>query len=127
MFEHVRQLLLNQKVTEAVTYLWKICTKLKETPDMENFSTAAKEECLFAFLLKIFIDSEDKSADNVENVNDAQKPEKDEKIKLEIIKRKYVVNYVKVRNVQIDINDILEPFIVTHFTSFRIVSCSPPN
>ncbi|EFN85409.1 Condensin complex subunit 1 [Harpegnathos saltator] len=94
VFEHVRQLLLNREVTEAVTYLWKICTKLKEAPDMENLSIEAKEECLFAFLLKIFIDSEGRSMNNDENATDVEKSEKDELVK-QMVKRKYVVNYLK--------------------------------
>ncbi|XP_014473291.1 PREDICTED: condensin complex subunit 1 [Dinoponera quadriceps] len=96
VFEHVRQLLLSRKVTEAVTYLWRICMKLEKAPNMENLPIEAKEECLFAFLLKIFIESEDnKSTGNEENANDAKKSEKDETIKQEIVNRKRIVNYLK--------------------------------
>ncbi|CAL1675876.1 unnamed protein product [Lasius platythorax] len=94
-FEHVRQLLLNRKVTKAVTYLWKTCMILKEAPEMRNLSIAAKEECLFAFLLKIFIESENKSTDNEdENTIDASKSEQDNKKKEEISLRKRVINYL---------------------------------
>lgn len=65
---------------------------------MSNLTVEMKEECLFAFLLKIFIESEDKSTDNVENANNAEKSENDEK-KQEIVKRKCVINYVKVCNI----------------------------
>ncbi|XP_011634039.1 condensin complex subunit 1 [Pogonomyrmex barbatus] len=94
-FEHVRQLLLNQKVTEAVTYLWKTCTKLKEAPEMKNLSISAKEECLFAFLLKIFIESENKLADDKnEDLNDAAKSEQDNKNEEELRLRNRVINYL---------------------------------
>ncbi|XP_011866970.1 PREDICTED: condensin complex subunit 1 [Vollenhovia emeryi] len=95
-FECVRQLLLSRKVTEAVTYLWKTCTKLEGAPDMENLSDAAKEECLFVFLLKIFIESETKSDTDPtnEDKNDAGKSEQDngrEELRL----RKRVISYLK--------------------------------
>ncbi|XP_029170808.1 condensin complex subunit 1 [Nylanderia fulva] len=94
-FEHVRQLLLNREVTEAVTYLWKTCMLLKEAPEMKNLSSTAKEECLFAFLLKIFIESESKSADNEEeNMIDASKSEQNNKKKEELRLRKRVINYL---------------------------------
>ncbi|XP_066603695.1 condensin complex subunit 1 [Prorops nasuta] len=57
-FEHIRQLMLEEKVIIAVTYLYKICTKLKDAPSMNGLDKDAKEECLFVFLLKIFMDSE---------------------------------------------------------------------
>jgi len=94
-FEHMRQLLLNRKVTQAVTYLWQICMKLEGAPEMESLSATAKEECLFAFLLKIFIESEDRSTDDDKNVKDSNKSEKDNKIKEEINLRKRVKNYLK--------------------------------
>lgn len=92
-FECVRQLLLNRKVTKAVTYLWKTCMILKEAPDMRDLSTAAKEECLFAFLLKIFIESENKMTENKSTV-DASKSEQDDKKKEE---QKRIINYYTVR------------------------------
>lgn len=102
-FEHVRQLLLNRKVTKAVTYLWKTCMILKEAPEMRNLSIAAKEECLFAFLLKIFIESENKSTDNEdENTIDASKSEQDNKKKEEISLRKRVINYLTVRDIKMN-------------------------
>ncbi|RLU17541.1 hypothetical protein DMN91_009776 [Ooceraea biroi] len=94
-FEHVRQLLLNRKVTRAVTYLWEVCTRLEGAPEMESLSTAAKEECLFVFLLKIFMESEDKPTGGDRNVTDANKSEKDTKIREETGLQKRVVNYVK--------------------------------
>lgn len=103
-FEHVRQLLLSRKITEAVTYMWKVCTKLEEGPDVGNLSSKAKEDCLFAFLLKIFIESENTSTDSAENedINDAEKLEIDKR-KEEISKRKRVIDYLKVCNIQTDI------------------------
>ncbi|XP_077268187.1 CAP-D2 condensin subunit isoform X3 [Temnothorax americanus] len=94
-FEHVRQLLLSRKVTEAVTYLWKTFTKLEGAPEMENLSATAKEECLFAFLLKIFIESETKSTDRDDNANDACKSAQDDNKREEIRLRKRVMNYLK--------------------------------
>ncbi|XP_071628166.1 condensin complex subunit 1 isoform X2 [Temnothorax longispinosus] len=94
-FEHVRQLLLSRKVTEAVTYLWKTFTKLEGAPEMENLSATAKEECLFAFLLKIFIESETKSTDKDDNANNACKSEQDDNKREEIRLRKRVINYLK--------------------------------
>lgn len=100
-FEHVRQLLLSRKVTKAVTYLWKTCMMLKEAPEMKDLSTAAKEECLFAFLWKIFIESENKSIDD-DNEDDktggTNKSEQDNEKKEQIRLRKRVINYYKVRD-----------------------------
>ncbi|KAG5344488.1 CND1 protein, partial [Acromyrmex charruanus] len=95
-FEHVRQLLLSRKVTEAVTYLWKTCMTLEQISGMENFSTAAKEEFLLSFLLKIFIESENESP-NDENANDAQSSisEEDNNKKEELRLRKRVIDYLK--------------------------------
>ncbi|XP_011062247.1 PREDICTED: condensin complex subunit 1 isoform X2 [Acromyrmex echinatior] len=98
-FEHVRQLLLSRKVTEAVTYLWKTCMTLEQISGMENFSTAAKEEFLLSFLLKIFIESENESPNN-ENANDAQssisEQEKENNNKKEELRlRKRVIDYLK--------------------------------
>lgn len=95
VFEHVRQLLLTRNVTEAVTYLWETCTKLKGAPEMKSLSTTAKEECLFAFLLKIFIESEDVSTDDEAFEKDANKLEKDNKTREEINLRKRVMNYLE--------------------------------
>lgn len=100
-FEHVRQLLLNRKVTKAVKYLWKTCMILEEAPEMRDLSIAAKEECLFAFLLKIFIESENRLTDNEdENTVDASKSEQDNKKKEEIRLRKRVINYLTVRDIK---------------------------
>ncbi|KYN50528.1 PREDICTED: condensin complex subunit 1 [Trachymyrmex cornetzi] len=95
-FEHVRQLLLSRKVTEAVTYLWKTCMTLEQISEMENFSIAAKEEFLLSFLLKIFIESENESP-NDENANDAQSStsEQDNNRKEELRLRKRVIDYLK--------------------------------
>ncbi|XP_018316818.1 condensin complex subunit 1 isoform X2 [Mycetomoellerius zeteki] len=93
-FEHVRQLLLSRKVTEAVTYLWKTCMTLEQISGIENFSTAAKEEFLLSFLLKIFIESENGSP-NDENANDAQSSEQDNNKKEELRLRKRVIDYLK--------------------------------
>ncbi|KAL0134605.1 hypothetical protein PUN28_001419 [Cardiocondyla obscurior] len=95
-FEHVRQLLLNQKVTKAVTYLWKTCTKLEGAPTMDNLSTTAKEECLFAFLLKIFIESETKSTEKEnDNANNTNESEQNDKRNEELKKQKCIINYYK--------------------------------
>jgi len=94
VFERVRQLLLSRKVTKAVTYLWKTCMILEEAPDMRDLSTTAKEECLFAFLLKIFIESENKMTEN-ESTVDASKLEQDNKKKEE---QKRIINYYTVRD-----------------------------
>ncbi|XP_018394292.1 PREDICTED: condensin complex subunit 1 [Cyphomyrmex costatus] len=94
-FEHVRQLLLNRQVTEAVTYLWNTCMTLEQVSGMENFSTAAKEEFLLSFLLKIFIESENKSSNDENANNDAQNSEQDNNNKEELRLRKRVINYLK--------------------------------
>ncbi|XP_012064392.1 PREDICTED: condensin complex subunit 1 [Atta cephalotes] len=94
-FEHVRQLLLSRKVTEAVTYLWKTCMTLEQISGMENFSTATKEEFLLSFLLKIFIESENESP-NDENANDAQSSTSEQNNKKEELRlRKRVIDYLK--------------------------------
>lgn len=114
----MRQLLLDRKVTEAVTYLWKTCTKLEEAPKMENLSATAKEECLFAFLLKVFIESENKSTDEEdENVNNAEKSEQDNNRKEELRLRKRVINYLKVRDMKNEYCDFFElcTVIIIHF------------
>lgn len=102
-FEHARQLLLSRKVTEAVTYLWRTCTKLEEAPKMGNLSTAAKEECLFAFLLKIFIESESKPTNSTkdDNANDAGKSEQENNRREELRLRK-CINYLKVRGIKMN-------------------------
>lgn len=97
-FEHIRQLLLDQKITEAVTYLWKVCTKLEGGPKIEDFTINKKKECLFTFLRKIFIESENELSDTEkdEDVNNAEKSEEDIKKEEEMNKRKNVINYLKV-------------------------------
>lgn len=105
-FEHVRQLLLSRKVTEAVTYLRKMCMKLEGAPEMENLSATAKEECLFAFLLKIFIESEVKLTDN-ENMNDAEKSEEDNNKREELRLRKRVINYLNVCGLKMNVGILL--------------------
>lgn len=101
VFEHVRQLLLSRKVTEAVTYLWRTCTKLEEAPKMENLSVAAKEECIFAFLLKIFIESESKLTNSKDdNANDAGKFEQDNR--REELRLRKCINYLKVRGIKMN-------------------------
>jgi len=116
VFEHVRQLLLSRKVTEAVTYLWQTCTKLEDAPKMENLSTVAKEECLFTFLLKIFIESEDKlTNDEDENVNDAENSEQDSNKREELRLRKRVINYLKVRDIKINVTILLNCYYYIFF------------
>jgi len=100
-FEHVRQLLLSRKVTEAVTYLWRTCMKLEEAPKMEDLSVAAKEECLFAFLLKIFIESESKPTNSKDdNANNAEKLEQDNR--REELRLRKCINYLKVRDIKMN-------------------------
>ncbi|XP_071858144.1 CAP-D2 condensin subunit [Bombus fervidus] len=92
-FEHVRQLILKEKILEAVTYLWKVCIKLKRSPDIEVLSPEAKEECLFLLLLKTFMESEsnlDNIGENTDAVHSTDKNKEEEEI---ISKR--VVNYLK--------------------------------
>ncbi|XP_076302628.1 condensin complex subunit 1-like [Lasioglossum baleicum] len=93
-FEHVRHLMLKEKILEAVTYLWKVCIKLKQSPDIENLSPEAKEECLFLLLLKTFMESENNSSNEDENTNEKQLKDKNNEIE-EIIAIKRVVNYLK--------------------------------
>nr|XP_034178145.1 condensin complex subunit 1-like isoform X2 [Osmia lignaria] len=91
-FEHVRQLMLKEKILEAVKFLWKVCIKLKESPEIENFSAEAKEECLFLLLLKTFMESEN-GPDNVqENADNRESLDKD---KENIVGAKRVVNYLR--------------------------------
>ncbi|XP_035722862.1 condensin complex subunit 1-like [Vespa mandarinia] len=87
-FEKIRQLILNGKVFDAVSYLWTICTKLKDTPKIENLSSEAKKECLFTFLLKIFMESEDRVTK--ENVSQEKKKQKEE-----IKAQKRLINYLE--------------------------------
>lgn len=116
IFEHIRKLLLNKKVTAAVKYLWKTCTKLKGNPDMENLSVPAKEECLFTFLLKIFIESEDDAVENEnEKADNANKSEQVNKMKEEINKRKRVINYLNVRDIRNECDDCLGFYYNTFF------------
>ncbi|CAL7943553.1 unnamed protein product [Xylocopa violacea] len=93
-FEHVRQLMLKEKILEAVTYLWKICKKLKQSSDVENLSPEAKEECLFLFLLKIFMESENNLNIAEENTDKRHSIDKNNE-KEEIIATKRVINYLK--------------------------------
>ncbi|XP_029054482.2 condensin complex subunit 1-like [Osmia bicornis bicornis] len=91
-FEHVRQLMLKEKILKAVKFLWKVCIKLKENPEIENFSAEAKEECLLLLLLKTFMESEN-GPDNVqENADNRESLDKD---KENIVGAKRVVNYLK--------------------------------
>lgn len=87
--------MLKEKILEAVTYLWKVCIKLKQSPDIENLSPEAKEECLFLLLLKTFMESENNSSNEDENTNEKQLKDKNNEIE-EIIAIKRVVNYLKV-------------------------------
>lgn len=87
MFEHVRQLMLNGKVLLAVKSLWKTCVKLKQCPDMENFTPEAKEEFLFLLLMKTFMESE--------NLSTTKEKSEEEKDKQEITTKKKIVNYLK--------------------------------
>ncbi|XP_017876679.1 condensin complex subunit 1 [Ceratina calcarata] len=92
MFEHVRQLLLKGKVLQAVKSLWKTCVKLKQSPDMENFTPEAKEEFLFLLLLKTFMESENLNNNKEQS---EQEKEKQEKERQEIAAGKQLVNYLK--------------------------------
>lgn len=94
-FEYIRQLMLKEKIFEAVTYLWKVCIKLKQKPDIENLSPEAKEECLFLFLLKTFMESENNLNNIKENIEKKQSIEEN-KEKEEIIAIKRVINYLRV-------------------------------
>lgn len=92
-FEHVRQLMLKEQIFEAVSFLWKACIKLKQSPEIENFSPDAKEECLFLLLLKTFMESENnpngqENDSNNESVDSGKAKEK-------IATAKRVVNYLK--------------------------------
>ncbi|KAK1132275.1 hypothetical protein K0M31_016395 [Melipona bicolor] len=91
-FEHVRQLMLKQKILKAVKYMWKICLHLKQNSGIEDFSPEAKEECLFLLLLKTFMESENNPIN--ENV-DTQHSEDKTKENDEILALKRVVNYLK--------------------------------
>lgn len=93
-FEYIRQLMLKEKIFEAVTYLWKVCIKLKQKPDIENLSPEAKEECLFLFLLKTFMESENNLNNLKENIEEKQSIEEN-KEKEEIIAIKRVINYLR--------------------------------
>ncbi|XP_017757299.1 PREDICTED: condensin complex subunit 1 [Eufriesea mexicana] len=94
-FEHVRHLMLKEKILEAVTYLWKVCIKLKQSPDIENLSPEAKEECLFLLLLKTFMESENNTSNENESTNKKQLTDKKNNEIEEIIAIKRVVNYLK--------------------------------
>lgn len=87
--------MLKEKIFEAVTYLWKVCIKLKQKPDIENLSPEAKEECLFLFLLKTFMESENNLNNLKENIEEKQSIEEN-KEKEEIIAIKRVINYLRV-------------------------------
>lgn len=93
IFEHVRQLMLKEKVLDAVKYLWKACITLKRAlcPDMQNLSPDAKEEFLFLLLLKTFMEST--STNTNENTEKAQADDEEERC-IEVAKQ--VVNYLKV-------------------------------
>lgn len=87
-----------------MTYLWKTCTKLEGAPEINNLPATTKEECLFAFLLKIFVQSEANSTeDKDKDVNDAEKSEQDDNKKEELRLRKRVINYLKVCNIKMNI------------------------
>ncbi|XP_076247462.1 CAP-D2 condensin subunit [Calliopsis andreniformis] len=91
-FEHVRQLMLKEKILEAVMYTWKACISLKQCPDIEKLSVEAKEEFLFLLLLKTFMESEETS-DKTEN--NAEKTQSDDSEKEKIAVAKRLVNYLK--------------------------------
>lgn len=96
-FEHVRQLLLSRKVIEAVIYLQEVCTKLEKGLEMENLSVEKKKECLFAFLLKIFMELENEATDTKrDDANNTEKSEEDLKKQEEIKKQERIINYLKV-------------------------------
>lgn len=120
-FEHVRQLMLKEKILEAVTYMWKICLHLKRNSDIENLSPEAKEECLFLLLLKTFMESESNPIDGNENV-DRQHSEDKNKEDDEILALKRVVNYLKVcfRYVILIVNYLLK-YVLYYNIFFRIV------
>lgn len=95
-FEKIRQLMLSEEISEAVSYLWEICSRLQESK-IEDLSPEAQEECLFVFLLKIFMESEhvnikeDKKKESIEeNVSQEYKMLK-EKVKAQ----KRLVNYLE--------------------------------
>lgn len=74
--------------------MWKICIKLKQSPDIEVLSPEAKEECLFLLLLKTFMESES-NLNNIGENTDAVYPTDKNKEEEEIISKR-VVNYLKV-------------------------------
>lgn len=124
-FEHVRQLLLSRKVTEAVTYLCqlvKTCTKLEGAPEITNLSAAAKEECLFAFMVKIFLESETKLDNEEVNANDPEKSEQDNNKKEELRLRKRVINYLKVRSIKMN-ETVLLNYLLLLSVYFFLQNC----
>ncbi|XP_076167655.1 CAP-D2 condensin subunit [Ptiloglossa arizonensis] len=92
--ERVRQLMLKEKIFEAVTYLWKTCIKLKQNLDMTKFSIEAKEEFLFLLLLKTFMESED-NLNSAQKITDTMRLLNKDKKDQEIAATKRVVNYLK--------------------------------
>ncbi|XP_031830938.1 CAP-D2 condensin subunit isoform X2 [Nomia melanderi] len=92
-FEHIRQLMLKEKITEAVKFLWKTCIKLKQNPELTNLTSEAKEEFLFLLLLKTFMESENTSNNPKETIDELQSIAKDkEKEEIEVTKR--LVHYL---------------------------------
>ncbi|XP_076661535.1 CAP-D2 condensin subunit isoform X2 [Halictus rubicundus] len=90
-FEHVRQLMLKEKVYEAVTLLWNSCIKLNQNAQLKTLPFEAKEEFLFILLLKTFMESED-NKDNTNEITNSESTDKSREIK-KIEAQKRIVDY----------------------------------
>ncbi|XP_015587406.1 condensin complex subunit 1 [Cephus cinctus] len=99
-FEKVRQLMLREHVLEAVQYLWHVSAQLPGAPDMRNIDSNSQEECLFLFLLKIFMESEASDSNMANNNNKTTELEKSKekerkRQKDELNAQKRLVEYLK--------------------------------
>ncbi|XP_076281904.1 condensin complex subunit 1-like isoform X2 [Lasioglossum baleicum] len=91
-FERVRQLMLKEKIYEAVMLLWDTCTKLNQNAELKTSSFEEKEKLLLMLLLKTFMDSEDNENSTNETTGNSESTDKDkEKKKIEVQKR--IVDY----------------------------------
>ncbi|XP_076282236.1 CAP-D2 condensin subunit isoform X2 [Lasioglossum baleicum] len=91
-FERVRQLMLKEKIYEAVTLLWDTCIKLNQNAELKTSSFEEKEKLLLMLLLKTFMDSEDNENSTNETTGNSESTDKDiEKKKIEVQKR--IVDY----------------------------------
>ncbi|XP_076656625.1 condensin complex subunit 1-like [Halictus rubicundus] len=91
-FERVRQLMLKEKIYEAVTLLWNSCIKLNQNAQLKTLPFEAKEEFLFMLLLKTFMESEDNKDSTNETTDNSESTDKNgEKKEIEV--RKRLVDY----------------------------------